>query len=92
VTNIQPVIPISINEDWNLITRTSLPVISQPSFARGQDRQNGAGDTTLTLFASPAKPVGGEVIVGGGPSSTSPPLRTIAWAPTSGASASRLSP
>ena len=67
VTNIQPVIPISINEDWNLITRTILPVISQPSFARGQDRQNGVGDTTLTLFASPVKPVGGQVIVGGGP-------------------------
>jgi hypothetical protein len=67
VMNIQPVIPISINEDWNLITRTILPVVSQPSFVRGQDRQNGVGDTTLTLFASPVKPVGGEVIVGGGP-------------------------
>jgi hypothetical protein len=27
--NIQPVIPISLGEDWNLISRTILPVISQ---------------------------------------------------------------
>jgi hypothetical protein len=27
--NIQPVIPISLNENWNLISRTILPVISQ---------------------------------------------------------------
>ena len=25
--NIQPVIPISLNEDWNLISRTVLPVV-----------------------------------------------------------------
>lgn len=30
VLNIQPVIPIDISKDWNLITRTILPVISQP--------------------------------------------------------------
>ena len=30
ILNIQPVIPISLGENWNLITRTILPVISQP--------------------------------------------------------------
>src|SRR5262245_6285298 len=29
--NFQPVIPIHLTEDWNLITRTILPVINQPS-------------------------------------------------------------
>ena len=27
--NIQPVCPFSIGEDWNLITRTIVPVVSQ---------------------------------------------------------------
>src|ERR1700750_3430910 len=31
ILNIQPVIPISVNKDWNIITRTILPVISMPS-------------------------------------------------------------
>jgi len=30
VLNIQPVVPVSLNDDWNLITRTILPVVSQP--------------------------------------------------------------
>lgn len=65
--NIQPVIPLSINEDWNLITRTIFPIVSQPSFARGQDRNTGTGDTSLSLFASPVKPTGGHLIWGAGP-------------------------
>ncbi len=31
ILNIQPVYPLSLNEDWNLITRTIMPVISQPA-------------------------------------------------------------
>src|ERR1017187_846149 len=54
--NIQPVIPIDINEDWNIITRTILPVISLPPFAPGQNRTNGIGDLQITAFLSPAKP------------------------------------
>jgi len=67
VHNIQPVIPFSIGEDWNLITRTILPIVSQPSFARGQDRKTGIGDTTISLFASPVKPAAGRLIWGAGP-------------------------
>ena len=37
-TNIQPVIPFELNDDWNLITRTIIPVVSQPEFTPGQDR------------------------------------------------------
>ncbi len=32
--NIQPVIPISIGPNWNLISRTILPVVSQSDFHR----------------------------------------------------------
>jgi hypothetical protein len=56
VLNIQPVIPIDVNEDWNIITRTILPVVSLPPFAPNQGRTNGIGDLQVTAFLSPAKP------------------------------------
>ena len=65
ILNIQPVWPFSLNEDWNLITRTIVPVVSQPGFVPGQDRENGLGDTTFTAFFSPAKSAG--LIWGAGP-------------------------
>jgi hypothetical protein len=39
VLNIQPVWPFKLNERWNLITRTIVPVISQPDALTGKDRQ-----------------------------------------------------
>jgi len=65
ILNIQPVIPISVNDDWNIITRTIVPVISMPGLYPGDDRTNGIGDTVLTAFVSPAKP--GSWIWGVGP-------------------------
>jgi hypothetical protein len=62
VTNIQPVIPVDLGEDFNLITRTILPIVSEPSSFPGQDRQNGIGDTTFTAFLSPKKPAFGSLI------------------------------
>lgn len=54
-TNIQPVIPFGINEDWNLITRTILPVIDQEGLAASGDSLDefGLGDTLLSLWLSP---------------------------------------
>jgi len=65
ILNIQPVIPISINSEWNIITRTIVPVIWQPSLGPGIDSTTGVGDTVLTAFLSPAKP--GHWIWGAGP-------------------------
>jgi hypothetical protein len=65
ILNIQPVIPVSINEDWNVITRTILPVISQPELAPNVSSQQGIGDTVFTAFLSPANP--GHWIWGVGP-------------------------
>ncbi|MBW1786046.1 MAG: neuromedin U [Deltaproteobacteria bacterium] len=54
ILNIQPVWPFSINDDWNLITRTIVPVVSQPNvLTGGEGRVNGLGDTTFTAFFSP---------------------------------------
>jgi hypothetical protein len=65
VLNIQPVIPISISSDWNIITRTIVPVISMPSLGPGIDSTSGIGDTVFTAFLSPANP--GKWIWGAGP-------------------------
>lgn len=64
VLNIQPVIPFEVSRDWNIITRTILPVISQPGLAAGDSRTNGIGDLQFTAFLSPANP--GEWIWGVG--------------------------
>ena len=65
VLNIQPVIPIEIDKDWNIITRTILPVISMPALSPDIGSTNGIGDMVVTAFLSPANP--GEWIWGVGP-------------------------
>jgi len=65
ILNIQPVWPISLNDDWNLITRTIIPVVSQPNTLTGDGRINGLGDTTFTAFLSPQD--AGDIIWGAGP-------------------------
>ena len=65
ILNIQPVIPVSLNDDWNLITRTIMPVMSQPETYPGSSRTNGIGDTTFTAFFSPKD--SGKLIWGLGP-------------------------
>jgi hypothetical protein len=54
-TNIQPVIPFGISEDWNLISRTILPVIDQEGLAPASDAldASGLGDTVQSFFFSP---------------------------------------
>lgn len=70
VLNFQPVIPVSLNENWNLITRTILPTINQPSPAPGIRSAFGLGDLVPTAFLSPAKP--SALIWGVGPTFTFP--------------------
>jgi len=64
--NIQPVIPASLNEDWNLITRVILPVVWQTDIVPGTS-QSGIGDVTASLFFSPKKPSADGWIWGVGP-------------------------
>jgi len=61
VLNVQPVLPFSLNADWNVITRTIVPLISQPAFAPDQDREFGIGDIQFAAFFSPKKVVNGWV-------------------------------
>ncbi|GGZ89612.1 hypothetical protein [Algibacter mikhailovii] len=65
--NIQPVIPISISEDWNLIGRIILPVISQNDVFGNSGNQFGVSDAVVSGFFSPKAPTSGGLIWGAGP-------------------------
>jgi hypothetical protein len=77
--NIQPVIPISISKDWNLILRTILPIVSQHDLfyvenvpknspIQPQNRsQDGLSDTLQSFFFSPKEPGPFGLIWGVGP-------------------------
>jgi opacity protein-like surface antigen len=69
ILNIQPVVPLHLNEDWNVISRTIIPLISQPDPLQASNT-NGVGDITQSLFLSPAHP--GALIWGVGPVFTVP--------------------
>jgi len=63
--NVQPVIPLRLSDDWNLISRTIVPVVSQKDIAPGSGAQSGLSDTLQSLFFSPSKV--GKLIWGVGP-------------------------
>lgn len=65
--NIQPVVPFSLSDDWNLISRTILPLVSQSSILPGSGSQSGTGDIVQSLFFSPVAPTAGGWIWGAGP-------------------------
>ena len=69
ILNIQPVIPMKLSADWNLISRTIVPLMSQPNPVFDSST-GGIGDITQSLFLSPTHP--GTVIWGVGPVYTMP--------------------
>jgi hypothetical protein len=80
--NFQPVMPFSLNDDWNLIARVIVPVISQPPLVPGGQPTFGIGDFVTSFFLSPAKPsafiwgVGPALLV---PATSDPFLGTGRW-------------
>lgn len=64
--NVQPVIPFALNEDWNLISRTILPLVHLSDIPPGND-ETGLGDITQSLFFSPSQPTDRGIIWGVGP-------------------------
>jgi hypothetical protein len=65
--NIQPVVPFDLNDDWNIISRTILPVVWQEDVFPGAGRQSGIGDIVQSVFFSPKVPTAGGVVWGVGP-------------------------
>lgn len=69
---IQPVIPFSLNEDWNLITRTIFQGVDQHDFPLEAMNVSGFGDTTASQFFSPKAPTANGWIWGLAPPSCCP--------------------
>jgi hypothetical protein len=86
VLNIQPVIPVHLTQNWNLINRVILPVVWQPYTGSNPANASlgtfGLGDLNPTVFLSPAQP--GKIIWGVGPAfvfptATDPALGQGKW-------------
>jgi len=54
-TRFQPVVPMTLNDNWNLIMRFILPFMGQPVTSLGGFPESGTSDITLSLFFSPSK-------------------------------------
>lgn len=64
--NIQPVIPVSVSENWNMISRTIVPVISQIDVTGIGNNETGLGDIVQSIYFSPKVPKNG-IVWGVGP-------------------------
>jgi hypothetical protein len=69
---VQPVIPISISGDWNVISRTIVPYVDMQSPTFRGNGISGMGDTLQSLFFSPKEPTSGGWIWGAGPAVSLP--------------------
>lgn len=52
--NIQPVVPVSLTKNLNLIARVVLPVVTQYNITGAGQKQNGLADAVLSSFFSPS--------------------------------------
>jgi hypothetical protein len=68
--NFQPVVPIALNSEWNLIARWIMPYVAQPRLTDSGLPASGLSDVVASVFFSPAKP--GRFIWGLGPVLTLP--------------------
>lgn len=81
--NIQPVVPFGISENWNIITRTIVPVLYQPDVTSNSGGEFGLGDINTSWWLSPSKT--GKLVWGIGPilqfpTATDDTLGTGKWA------------
>jgi len=53
LTNIQPIVPFTINDEWTLLTRTIIPIISQDTGIPSVGTVDGVGDILFTAWLAP---------------------------------------
>jgi hypothetical protein len=64
---VQPVVPIELSKDWNVISRTVLPIVAQDEIYPGAGSQSGLGDTVQSVFFSPKATTASGWVWGAGP-------------------------
>lgn len=62
VHKIQPVVPVRLGQEWNLISRTALPVILQRAFTPGADRSFGLSEMVQSLFLLHERSIEGSIL------------------------------
>ncbi len=82
IFKLQPLVPFQLNGNWNLITRTIIPAMSEPALTAGGSPAAGFGDIQFSAFVSPAR--AGAISWGIGPivslpSTSAPVLGTQKW-------------
>jgi hypothetical protein len=82
--DLQPIVPFSISENWNLIVHMILPVVYQNNVVPGAGDQFGLGDAIFDFFFSPKEPTKEGIFWGVGPTllaptGTSPLLSAQTW-------------
>ena len=65
--NIQPVMPLELNDEWNVISRSILPIMTQEDIFEDSGTQSGTGDLVQSFFFSPKSPTESGWIWGVGP-------------------------
>jgi hypothetical protein len=65
--NLKPTIPLHLGDEWNVISRTNLPVIYQEDIAPGSGAQAGVGDLVEALYLAAVQPGRRGWIWGAGP-------------------------
>ncbi len=65
--NVQPVVPFSLNNDWNLISRTIVPLIRTDNLPLGHGVDGGVGDIVQSVFFSPKATTESGWVWGAGP-------------------------
>lgn len=70
IMNIQPVVPFRLSDDWNIITRTTIPVVAQPRLSPTEPADFGIGSIVPIIALSPAHP--GDIVWGLGPTFSLP--------------------
>jgi hypothetical protein len=82
IFKLQPLAPFELNRSWNLITRTVIPIMSEPALTAAGSAASGFGDIQSSAFVSPA--TAGAISWGAGPivslpSTSAPSLGTQKW-------------
>jgi hypothetical protein len=65
--NIQPVVPISIAPEWNMVVRTIVPIVYQEDISAAGASEFGLGDTVQSVFFSPKEIGASGIVWGAGP-------------------------
>jgi hypothetical protein len=63
----EPVLPLHLDPDWNLITRLFMPMIEQNDMSTDSGTEYGLSGVNLSFFVSPTAPVSRGLSVGLGP-------------------------